>query len=356
MHQPEISPAAPASLCILRLSAIGDVSHVVPVVRTLQSAWPDTALTWVVGQVEAELINDLPGVEVVPCDKGGGLAAWRDLRRRLAGRRFDILFHMQTALRANVFARAIRAERRIGFDRARARDGHGLFVNERIAPHPRCHVLDGFFDFLRAVGISQRVLQWDVPLSEEDRAFAAAQLPADRPVVALNPAASVRLRNYRNWLPERYAAVADHAIDRGCAVVLTGGPAEGERALATAVRRHMRGEVIDLVGRTSLKQLLAVLERAVTVIAPDTGPAHLGTAAGIPVLGLYATSNPLRTGPYLSREWTVDRYPENLQRYSGLTVESAPWGRRVRHPEAMHAITVDDVTSRLDRLLAGRAQ
>lgn len=347
--------AAPGSLCLLRLSAIGDVTHMLPVVHTLRTHWPDTGITWVVGTLEAQLVGDLPGIEVIPHDKNGGLAAMLRLRRQLRGRRFDALLHMQTALRANLTALAIPAVRRLGFNLARSRDGHILFVDRRVPPHPQAHVLDGFFDFLVALGIEERVMCWDVPLAEEDRAFAAARVPQGRPVLAINPCSSVRPRNYRNWLPGRYAAVADHATARhGCAVVLTGGPDPGERAFAESVKREMKTEPIDLVGATTLKQLLAVLKRCTALVAPDTGPAHLGTVAGIPVIGLYATSNPDRTGPYLSREWIVNRYPENLERYCGQTVEQAPWGKRVRHEEAMATITVEDVVERVDAVMAER--
>ncbi|MDZ7828833.1 MAG: glycosyltransferase family 9 protein [Halofilum sp. (in: g-proteobacteria)] len=180
-------------------------------------------------------------------------------------------------------------------------------------------------------------------------------MPAGAPVLAINPCSSVRPRNYRNWLPARYAAVADHAnAAHGCRIVLTGGPSPGEREFTDAVLAHMDADPIHLVGRTSLKQLLAVYRRCTALVAPDTGPAHVGTAAGIPVIGLYATSNPLRTGPYNSLQWTVNRYPENLERYCGQTVDQAPWGKRVRHQGAMAAITVEDVTGKIDTLMDGR--
>jgi len=346
---------APERLCLLRLSAIGDVTHMLPVVHTLQTHWPDTQLTWIVGSFEATLVGDLPGVEVIPWDKHGGVRAWRQLRRQLGRRRFDVLLQMQTALRASFAGLAVLARYRLGFDLARSRDGHILFTDRRVPPHPRAHVLDGFFDFPVALGVEERVMSWDVPLSDDDQAFAADALPGDGPALAVNPCSSVRPRNYRNWLPDRYAAVADHAArEHGCRVVFTGGPSAGEREFTDAVVHHMNAEPIDLVGRTSLKQLLAVYRRCSALVAPDTGPAHIGTAAGIPVIGLYATSNPLRTGPYNSLQWTVNRYPENLERYCGRTVEQVPWGKRVRHEEAMASITVKDVIERVDAVMVGR--
>lgn len=348
-------PTPPRRICLLRLSALGDVTHVVPVVRTLQRAWPDTRITWIVGRPEHTLVGDLPGVEFIVVDKARGWRGLGDLRRALAGRRFDALLHMQVALRANLAAALVRAPLRLGFDRARSRDAHGLVVNRRIAPRPRAHVLDGLFGFAEALGVSGRELRWDLPIPEPARAFAAGQLPAHAPVLAINACTSARFNNWRNWSAERYAAVIDHAAaHHGMQAVLTGGRAPAERDMAARILAEARYPVIDLVGRTTPKELLAVLARADAAIAPDTGPAHIANAAGTPVIGLYATSNPERTGPYLWRAWCVNRYPEALRAECGLGVDAARWGRRVRSATAMQHITVADVTGRLDALLASR--
>ncbi len=347
---------APDRLCLLRLSALGDVTHVVPVVRTLQHVWPDTELTWIVGRTEARLVGDLPGVEFIEFDKSGGLRAYRDLRAKLRGRRFDALLHMQVALRANLAALCVRAPRRIGFDRARSRDGHGLFVNERIAPQSQAHVIDGFFGFLEHLGIDQRDLRWELPIPSDEQAFVAHQLGTDDTWLAINPCTSARVNNWRNWSAERYAAVIDHAaVHHGLRTVLTGGPSAIEREMAAAIRERARSDVLDLVGQTSPKGLLAVLAHARVAIAPDTGPLHIAAAAGTPVIGLFATSNPDRTGPVRGREWTINRYPEAARAEFGVELDALRWGRRVRNPEAMRRITVDDVTRRLDALLNGEA-
>ncbi|MDJ0840741.1 MAG: glycosyltransferase family 9 protein [Acidobacteriota bacterium] len=338
----------PESICILRLSAIGDITHMVPVVRTLQKVWPQTRITWIIGSIEASLLKGLPNVEFIPVKKAG-LATLFELRRILAGRKFDILLHMQVAMRASILSLAVKAPVRLGFDKQRARDNQGWFTNRRIAYQPEQHVLDGFFGFLQTMGIQERVLQWDIPLAESDRRFAEDHL-GEGPFVVINPCTSVRNRNYRNWRAERYARVADHAAtEYGAKVVLTGGPADNEKQMAAEIRQHAETELIDLVGKTTLKQLLAVLTRADLVISPDTGPAHMATAAGTPVIGLYVTSNPRRTGPYLSADWTVDRYPEALRQELNKSVEEVSWGKRVRNPNAVDLITVEDVTRRLDR-------
>ncbi|MGH8310246.1 MAG: glycosyltransferase family 9 protein, partial [Steroidobacteraceae bacterium] len=166
----------PRSLCILRLSAIGDTCHVVPVVRTLQAAWPATQITWIIGKVEARLMNLIDGVEFITVDKGAGFAALAGLRRALRGRRFDALLHMQLALRASLAAREVSAPIKVGFDRARARELQWLFTNARIAPRTREHVLDSLLGFTDALGIRERALRWDVPLPQDALAYARSLL------------------------------------------------------------------------------------------------------------------------------------------------------------------------------------
>jgi heptosyltransferase I len=346
----------PESICLLRLSALGDVCHAVPVVRSLQAAWPHTRLTWVIGALEAQLVGDIPGVEFITFDKARGWAAYRDLRRRMRGRRFDVLLHMQVAIRASAVSLLIPADLRLGFDRARAKDGQWLFTSHRIPAQPRQHVLDGFLGFLTTLGIHEHTLRWDIPIPPTARAFAERHFPGPQPTLVISPCSSIRFRNYRNWGAASYAAVADHAVERhGMRVVLTGGGSQAERSYGETICALARNQPQNLIGRTGLKELLAIVGRATVLVTPDSGPAHMATAVGTPVIGLYATSNPARTGPYLSRQWVVDKYPEAMQAEFGKPVEELTWGRRVRDPRAMERIRVEDVLERLEAVLAHRA-
>lgn len=324
----------------------------VPVVRSLQAAWPDIPITWLIGRTEAALIGDLEGVEFITFDKGRGVREYARIRRYLAGRRFGALVHAQVALRANLLATAIRARRRIGFDHKRSRDGHGLFVNERIAAQPRAHVMEGFFGFAQALGVTQRRLEWQIPVPPDARDRAAGWIGDEETALVISPCSSQRFRNFRNWSAEGYARVADYAADRGMKVIVTGGPTAEEARYGEAIQQLSRANVINLVGQTGLKELFALLGRATAVVAPDSGPVHMAIAAGTPVVGLYATSNPHRTGPSLGQQWVVNAYPEAVRRTYGVDEADLPWGQRVRDPDALDLITVDDVTSRLDALLA----
>src|SRR5688572_22180606 len=210
-------PQAPLSICLLRLSALGDVTHVVPLVRTLQAAWPHVALTWVIGKGEHRLLEGLAGVHFVEYDKKAGLAGMRALRgqlRELAPNgRFDALLQMQVAARANLLSAFIPAKRRIGYDRSRSKDLHGLFISQRIPDRPGIHVLDALGSFSEPLGLKQTQVRWDLPVPEAAREWARAQWIEDgTPTLLISPCSSHALRN---WHTDRYAAVADHAVSRG---------------------------------------------------------------------------------------------------------------------------------------------
>ncbi|MEJ2297193.1 MAG: glycosyltransferase family 9 protein [Woeseiaceae bacterium] len=344
----------PRSICVLRLSAIGDTCHALAVIRRMQDNWPDANITWIIGRTEASLMADIPDIDFVIFDKTRGRAAYGDVRRALHGQHFDVALCMHASMRANFIIRALPADVRLGFDRSRARDFQWLFTNRRIMPARGEHAMEAMMAFATAIGARERDLRWDIPLSADDRARADRYRQNGRPLVVISPCSSQRARNFRNWRVENFAAVIAHLESRYRArVVVTGGPSELEarygRELAAA-----SGATTSLVGRSTLKQLAALIAAADVVICPDSGPAHMATALGTPVIGLYATSNPERTGPYLSRKYTINRYPDAIERYLGKNVDDVRWGQRVRHPDAMDLVTIDDVTQMIDSFFEER--
>lgn len=336
--------SVPRSICLLRLSALGDATHVVPLVRTLQRAWPEVALTWIIGKGEAKLLEGLEGVELLIFDKKAGWAGFRNLRRQLAGRRFDVLLQMQLALRANLLSTLIKADRRIGYDRSRSKEGHALFVNERIAPGGH-HVLDAFGQFCGPLGLHQDRVEWRLPVPQAARDWAAEHLPGETPTLLISPCSSHVLRN---WRPERYAAAADHAVSKGWRVAICGGRSELERRTGNAILAAMNNPAIDLIGKDTLKQLLALLERATLVLGPDSGPAHMANAMGTAVLGLYACTDRERCGPYSDLRWSVNHYDEAARKFLGKPASALPWGKRVEFPGVMDLISIDEVVERFD--------
>ncbi len=348
------SAKAPHRVCLLRLSAIGDTCHALAALRALQASWPQTRFTWIIGRVEAKLMSALaPEVEFITFDKRSTVAELARLRRTLATERFDLLLHMQLALRASLASALVRASRKLGYDRARARELQWAFTNERIAPAAREHVLDALLGFVRACGIAPPPPSWRIVLPPAARAYADALVGDGRPTLVISPCSS---HSARNWRPERYAAIAAHAVrEHRMRVVLAGGPSEIERRMRDAILAATDVPVVDQVGKDTLPELLALLARATVLLSPDAGPAHMATMVGTPVIGLYAATNPQRSGPYYSRHWCVDRYDAAARRYRGRPAAELPWTTKIEPPGVMDLIEVEAVRERLDSLLAAGA-
>lgn len=291
------------------------------------------------------------GVEFIIFDKGKGLSALLDVRSQLKGRRFDAALCMHASARINPLYAFVASPVKIGFDRERARDFQWLFTNDDVGVTNGKHALEAMMMFARKIGAKDTPLRWDIPVSEDHAVFARNYREAGKPLVLISPCSSSRARNYRNWDAANFIAVIEHCVRQHDArIVVTGGNSDIEHDYG----RQLSGgndAVTDLVAKTSLKQLYALIAEADLVICPDSGPAHMGTAAGTPVVGLYATSNPGRTGPYVSLDRTVNRYPDAAREFLGKNVEELRWGQRVRSPDAMNLIKIAEVIDKIDEIL-----
>lgn len=242
----------------------------------------------------------------------------------------------------------VRADLKLGYDKTRAKDLHSLFFRQHVASAPRQHVLDSFFSFIEHLGLRERDLRWDYPIPDEAREFARQYLVDDCFNVLISPCSSHPLRN---WSAPRYAAVADHAVRvLDARVILCGGPSEQERQMGREIEKHMQSEALNLIGKDTLKKFLALLEGADVLISPDSGPAHMAAGVGTPVIGLYAASNPHRSGPYLSQQWCVNKYGMAAQAFRNKPGDELKWGTKLEYEGVMDLIEVDEVTSRLDAL------
>jgi len=343
------SDIAPTNICLLRLSALGDVCNCVPLVRAIQQAWPGTDITWIIGRLEHRLVEDLPDVEFIVFDKKAGWAGVGKLRRQLRKRRFDILLHTQVSLRANLLSRLVRARRRIGFDRSRAREGHSLVINERIPAVAFQHQADAFLEFARHLGLATEHTERALPVPESAREFARHHQPRPNHSVLISPASSHR---QRNWHARGYARVADWITrETGRPVILIGGPSAAEREQGEAICKLMTEQAENLIGQDTLKQALAMIERCACLVTPDSGPAHFGAAFEVPVVGLYAATWSRRSGPLGSLDHCVDRFDEAARQFTGKPAEAIRWGKRLEYPGVMDLIEADQVIDRLKRIL-----
>ena len=336
------------SICIVRLSAIGDVTHMLPIIHSIQKFRPGTKITWIIGKTEYKLVGDLENVEFIQFNKSLGMKAYQQVLTKLGRRKFDVLLACQVSLRANILTALISAKRKIGYNKSRARDLHTLVVNEKITPAEN-HVLDSFFQFIEHIGISHKKFDWSLPIPTEAHEFAQAHIPKDKLVLAISPCSSHPLRN---WNVQSYIDVANYAIEKhSMHIVLLGGHSDLEREFGDKISAQLKQPPTNLIGKDTLKKLLAILQRCTALLTPDSGPAHMATCVNTPVLALHAASNSQRSGPYLSLPWCIDKYSDAAQLHFNKPVEQIKWGAKIEKPGVMDLIKPEDVIIKLDKLL-----
>ena len=295
------------------LSAIGDAVHVLPVANALKARWPDTRITWVIQPQAHRLVEGHRSVdEFILFRRRRGLLlveSYRELRRAMPARPFDLVLSLQVYLKAGVITALVPGRVKLGFDSTRARDLNWLFTNERIEFRGQRHVQDQYFEFLEHLGIDPHPAVWDIPIAAAERTAQSAFFAAlDRPACAVVVGTSKRAKN---WTAAGYARVLDALEgEHGMRPLLVGGPSPVERAIADDILRLTRARPLDLLGN-DLRRLVWLLDGSALVISPDTGPLHIARALDVPVVGLYGYTNPKRTGPYRRfQDLVVDGYAE----------------------------------------------
>ncbi|WP_191602806.1 glycosyltransferase family 9 protein [Marinomonas algicola] len=330
-------------IAILRLSALGDVCHAMFVVHAIKLRYPKAKITWITGPLESNLVRHLSDVDVQVYDKKTGVKGMYELGKALSHLHFDVLLHMQWSLRASFLSRMISAKQRIGFALSHSREKQHWFVN-KLAPEPQGpHVLDALFSLAQAIGVTNLPAHCDIHLET-----LTESLPER--FVVINPSAS---KAERNWTVQGYQGLIKYCLDQNITVVLTGSPAPSEVFFANEILKGISPspKLINLVGQTSLSHMLSVIKAAELIVSPDTGPAHMGTLVGTPVIGLYAHSNPKRTGPYQDLDKVVSAYDVLAVKEYAKPVSQLPWAARVHYADAMNNILLDDVLKVVESVL-----
>lgn len=303
------------NILIVKTSAIGDVIHTLPSLNTLRKAYPQARIDWLVEEAAADLIVGHPALHQVlvarrkswlrRLQSGGRLAALKEIRsfvRELREIEYDLLLDFQGLLKSSIWVALARAKRKVGFGRGMEHaECSYLFLNERIPPVDMDrHAVERELLLLEAIGIRTDKVEFDLPITDEDRRKAETLLEeqglSGRALVAINPMTTWPTKH---WESERFAQVADALAEKGLGIVMTGGP--GDEAALDAICSMMQHKAPNLAGRTSLRELAALFQYAHAVITTDTGPMHLAAAVGVPVVALFGPTAPWRTGPYGQR-------------------------------------------------------
>jgi lipopolysaccharide heptosyltransferase I len=339
------TPAGGEAL-LVRLSAIGDVVHTLPVAAALQRrGW---RVTWVVEPAARPLVEGNPAVTRVvgvPAARAWRLGEVRAAAAALRATRRDVALDLQGLWKSAAWARVAGARRAIGFGPRWRREPLSAVLLTEQAPlgSEAVHVIDKNLALLATVGLSAIGLrEFPLPPSETARARVSAELAASGTgeLVILNPGGGWASKL---WPAESFGRVAQGLRERGLAVLVSWGP--GEEKLADRVVAASGGAARRAFA-TTLLEYVELARRARLVVAADTGPLHLACAIGVPVVGIFGPTDPARNGPWSPEDVTVRRRPL-----------CAPCHRRrcPMHEGVMQAIPPEEVLKAIDRRLGARA-
>jgi heptosyltransferase-1 len=342
----EVLSSASPRILIVRLSAIGDVIHGVPVLCALRAALPGAFLAWVVEGRAGDLLEGHPALDELVRVPRGWLKSprevWR-LRRRLHGLRFDTAIDLQCLTKSAIAAWLSGAPRRIGKG---GEDGRELsrWIHNELVPCAGSHVIEHYLDLLQPLGIASPQVRFELPESERD-ARMATELLARCGLQAgcfalMNPGAGWPSKI---WPAERYGELAQRLSVKHCVKTLAVWGVPSELPLAEAIVAASAGTAV-LAPPTSMTELAALCRRAAIFVGSDTGPMHLAVAVGTPTISLHGPSK---------AEWCGAYGPCNIRlqvRYE----EGSAFERRQADAAAMRAIGVEMVAEACDRLLGQR--
>jgi heptosyltransferase-3 len=295
------------SILVIKLKHIGDVLLATPAIHALKAAYPSARIHALVTRgTEPMLARNLDLDEVIPYDRprGRGIARWREelrLVRRLRALRPDLVVEMGKGDREAILGFCSGAARRVGFDAGRS--GllrRNLLLTHRVTRTGREHIVEGDLKLVEALGIAapDRRLRLSVgpeDAAAADRILAAAGVGPGDPLAIVHP---VSKWLFKCWRDEGMAAVMDHLAARGLTVAVTSGPEAREARKARRILALARCPAVDLIGRLSLEQLAAVLDRSCLFLGVDSAPMHMAAAVGTPVVALFGPSGEHNWGPW----------------------------------------------------------
>ncbi|MBM3193969.1 MAG: glycosyltransferase family 9 protein [Chlamydiae bacterium] len=325
-------------ICIVRLSALGDIVMSLPLIRTLQKNFPSAEITWIVGKPFYPLFEGLQGVNVIGISKIKSFRDWLTLKKKLKKYEFDILLATQASFSAHLIYTLIRAKRKIGYDPVRSKDFHALFVNERI-PFIKEHTVEGFLGFAKKIGAIEMVFDGAVPIEDKKKLFIKT------PYFVVNPCSSKLEKdwNYKNYIP-----LISYVKEKfGLTPVVIGVGQDKEICEMIA----KESACINLCGKTDLKELVQVLKEAKFLLSPDSGPLHIASGLKTPAIGLFGPTTSSLTGPYFSKEMCIDKHSEVLEKYASEKQRKKGWNVRIYHKDAMNLISMNEVKNKISEIL-----
>ncbi|MBW2675608.1 MAG: lipopolysaccharide heptosyltransferase II [Deltaproteobacteria bacterium] len=298
------------NILIVKLSAIGDVIHTLPLLAALRKRYPDAHITWAIEEASADIITGHPCLDRALVSRRkkwlGNLRALRDVKKTigeirsfvatLRDRKYDLVVDFHGLLKSSIVVLLSGGRRRVGYDSMQ--ELSGLFLNDKVYEDMEKHAVDRYLDLVRHLGADTDTPEFHIHIEEENQRRVEHLLeehginPKD-PFVSVNP---VALWDTKMWEDSKFAELCDRIVgELKLPVVFTGGT---DRETVGHIRSLMQLPSVDLTGRTTLRDLAYLYERSSLVVTTDSGPMHVAAAVGTPTVALFGPTDPARTGPY----------------------------------------------------------
>lgn len=344
-------------ILIVKLSAIGDVIHTMPSLNAIRENFPHSHITWIVEEAASDFVKGHKSIDRIIISRrktwikdffsSSCLKTIKQIYtfiKEVRDTKYDLVIDFQTLLKSGIIVFLSRSDHKAGFDKGMEHMEHSyLFLNRRIPPvNMNNHAIARSLLLLRAIGIRSEKIVFNLPVRPRDREKAESLLDlnyinAAKPIIAINPVAKWKTKM---WDSQKFALLADRLIeDHHARVLFTGS--KKDFPLICDIINSMKNNAVNLAGKTTLKTLAAVFEKADIVVSTDTGPMHVAAAVETPVLALFGPTAPWRTGPYGS-----------IHRVVRADIECSPcFKRKCKTTNCMKQISVDRVMTALSEFL-----
>ena len=324
-------PREPQRILIIKPSALGDIVHALPALHLLHERFPKAKIDWLVVPAFASLLDGHPLLNaIVPFDRkrfanwfwnAKTAVAFLKFHQRLRNVRYDLVIDLQGLFRSGWFTWASGSPARVGF--SYAREGARWFYTHRVPTrtHEK-HAVERYLDIAEALGCGRGPVRVQFAVDEAARESVTRMIGSDQPYAVLLPGTNW---DTKRWPLEKFIALTKPIEQEiGLHVIIAGGADVAGMAIPSAT---------NLAGKTNLKQLVALLEKASLVVGNDSGPTHIAAALGRPLVTLYGATNPVRTGPYGRDDSVVQ-----------LDLPCRPcYSRKCSHTSCLNWISVEDV-------------
>jgi 3-deoxy-D-manno-octulosonic-acid transferase/heptosyltransferase-1 len=299
------------NILMIKLSAIGDVIHTLPALSALRKKVPDAHITWVIEETAADLIMDHPALDRVIISRrkswlndvktgrfGRPIKEFIKFVQALRDRPYDLVIDFHGLFKSAVIVLLSGGRRKLGYDSMQ--ELSGLFYSEKIPEDMKKHAVDRYLDFLHYLGANVEAPEFAIPIGKDRQTHVASILQAEgidieKPFVAVSP---VALWETKLWQDEKFARLCDRIVGELNIPVIITGSAHEKPYTESIIKEAKTAKVVNLAGQTTLKDLACLYRQAAVVVTTDSGPMHIATAVGTPVVALFGPTDPRRTGPY----------------------------------------------------------